>query len=101
MGENEAKCRAWVQSLGEVPLWQALMAETAITLSALLDVEPNPAQAAAASRELRQIVGLLAPTARMGAPAADQPRRPETWSPPEDTVGNLVSLVEGKQARRA
>lgn len=95
-GPAETRCRAWVTSLGEVPEWQALLAESAIALAALIDVEPNPAQAAAASRELRQIVGLLAPTARVGMPV-DQPKRPETWSPPVDTVGNLVDLVAHKQ----
>ena len=95
-GPNEVKARAWVASLGEVSEWQAMLCESAVTLAALLDVEPNPVQAAAASRELRQIVGLLAPTARIGMPV-DAPERPESWSPPADSVGNLVDLVARKQ----
>lgn len=97
-GPAETRCRAWVTSLGDVPEWQALLAESAIALAALLDVEPNPAQAAAASRELRQLVGLLAPTASLRGLNPAPPERPENWSPPEDTVGNLVHLVTQKQA---
>lgn len=89
------RCRAWVASLGQVPEWQALMAEQALALAALIDVEPNPAQAAAASRELRQIVGLLSPVASVVPRQA--PDRPENWSPPTDPVGNLVSMVARKQ----
>lgn len=97
-GPAETRCRAWVASLGAVPEWQALLAESAIALAALIDVEPNPAQAAAASRELRQIVGLLAPTASLRGlnPA---PEGAET--PPVDTVGNLVRLVDRKQQGQA
>lgn len=97
-GEAERRCRAWVASLGEVPEWQALLAQQAITLAALIDVEPNPVQAAAASREIRQIVGLLGSTARLGASPSPVPDRPESWSPPQvDTVGNIVDLVARKQ----
>lgn len=95
-GQAEVRCRAWVASLGRVTEWQALLAEQAITLAALLDVEPNPAQAAAASRELRQIIGLLSPVASLNVPVPDRPAG-EQAAQPVDPVGNLVQLVTRKQ----
>lgn len=94
-GPVEAKTRAWVASMGDIPEWRQLLAEAAIALAALLDAEVDPAKGASAVRELRQLVGLLAPTASMTPPA-----RPEGWSRPEpqqDPVGNVIEMVRTKQ----
>jgi hypothetical protein len=94
-GPVEVKTRAWVASMGDMPEWRQLLAEAAIALAALLDVEVDPAKGASAIRELRQLVGLLAPTASM-----NPPQRPENWTRPEpqvDPIGNVIDMVQAKQ----
>lgn len=96
------QCAAWLATLAHrLTPWQQLVAANAYRLSVLLDDEADPVKASAASRELRQIVGLLAPTVSTG----DAPERPESWSRPDepDPIEALRDEVAAKrdQVRRA
>lgn len=61
MGAVESATRAMVSELGVLSSRDRVSAESALALARALDGEPDGTKAAALSRELRLVVGSLAP----------------------------------------
>lgn len=62
-GEAEKAAREFVKDLGSLSARQKLIAQEAYALARLLDQEDDGSKASALSRELRQLVAALTPTA--------------------------------------
>ena len=91
-GPVEASVRALVASMGTLRHWEQVTADTAVALARAVDIEVDGAKLSALSRELRQVVGVLA---RVGEKPTVEPA-----APPADVIGDLVDEVARRRAQR-